>query len=205
VFLSNEAMPVVLEEDDRRHCVIWTPAKKDRDYYKAVLAELADGGIAALHHYLLQLDLGDFDPGMLPPETEAKRDLIKLAQDSPVDFVDALVAGEIPPLKPMPGLTEEWFRIYGNWCTSQGVKPASLKRFVNYLDKRRGIRAVRKGHLHKQVITNPRSTLMFGCAPPEGEVESTWLGDQIEAMRSRATDYRGGNQDVVESWAEGNF
>jgi putative DNA primase/helicase len=28
VFLSNEAMPVVLEEDDRRHCVIWTPPRK---------------------------------------------------------------------------------------------------------------------------------------------------------------------------------
>jgi len=205
VFLSNEAMPVVLEEDDRRHCVIWTPPKKDRDYYKAILTELANGGIAALHHYLLHLDLGDFDPGALPPETEAKRDLIKLAQDSPVDFVDALATQDIPPLVPMPGLTEEWFRVYCTWCVGQGVKPASLKRFVNLIDKRRGIRSERLRHLRGQTLTHPRSTLTFGCTPPEGEVESTWLGDQIAAMRSRVTDYKGGNRDAVESWEEGNF
>lgn len=205
VFLSNEAMPVVLEEDDRRHCVIWTPIKKDRDYYKAVLAELANGGIAALHHYLLHLDLGDFDPGSLPPDTEAKRDLIKLAQDSPVDFVDALTAGDIPPLKPMPGLTEDWYHSYCNWCVNQGVKPASLKRFVNYLDRRRGIKAVRKGHLDGPTITHPRSTLMFGCAAPEGVVESTWLGDQIAAMRNRAADYKGGKRHDAADWEEGAF
>ena len=32
VFLSNEAMPVVLEDDDRRHAVIWTPEQLDRDF-----------------------------------------------------------------------------------------------------------------------------------------------------------------------------
>ena len=37
VFLSNEIMPVVLEEDDRRHCVIHTPPKLEKEYYDAVL------------------------------------------------------------------------------------------------------------------------------------------------------------------------
>ncbi|UZW62743.1 DUF5906 domain-containing protein [Lysobacter enzymogenes] len=138
VFLSNESMPVVLEEDDRRHCVIWTPPKRGPAYYKAIMDELANGGVAALHDYLLHLDLGDFHPGSLPPDTEAKRDLIKLAQDSPVDFVDALHTLDICPLKPMPGLTQDWYRVYCGWCTEQGVKPASQKRFVNLLDKRRG-------------------------------------------------------------------
>jgi putative DNA primase/helicase len=205
VFLSNEAMPVVLEEDDRRHCVIWTPGKKERDYYKAILAELADGGVAALHDYLLHLDLGDFDPGTLPPETDAKRDLIKLAQDSPIDFVDALVVQDIPPLMPMPGLTEEWYGVYCAWCVKQGVKPASLKRFVNYIDKRRGIKAARKGHLQGQSITHPRSTLTFGCTAPEGVVESTWLGEQIAAMRNRVQDYKSGNRQDADQWEEGNF
>lgn len=68
-------MPVVLEEDDRRHCVIWTPARPAGvDYYARVRAEIAAGGIAALHHYLLHLDLGDSpDPGTVPPATDAKQ------------------------------------------------------------------------------------------------------------------------------------
>jgi len=204
VFLSNESMPVVLEEDDRRHCVIWTPPKKDPAYYHAIMEELANGGIAALHDYLLHLDLGDFGPGELPPDTEAKRDLVKLAQDSPVDFVDALVALEIPPLKPMPGLTEDWFRVYGNWCANQGVRPASIKRFVNLLDKRRGIKAQRKGHRRQQTISNPLSTLTFGERPPEGMVEADWLGEQIVAMRNRAGDYKAGQTDGA-GWDEGDF
>lgn len=40
VALSNEAMPVVLEEDDRRHAMIWTPEKLTEDFYKEVLADI---------------------------------------------------------------------------------------------------------------------------------------------------------------------
>ncbi|MBN8260984.1 MAG: toprim domain-containing protein [Xanthomonadales bacterium] len=201
VFLSNEQMPVVLEEDDRRHCVIWTPPKKDPAYYRAIMDELANGGIAALHDYLLNVDLGDFDPGTLPPDTEAKRDLIRLAQDSPVDFVDALAAWEIPPLKPMPGLTEDWYQVYQRWCANTGVKPASLKRFVGALEKRRKIRVQRKGHLQGDRISNPLSTLLFGHSAPEGVVESTWLGEQIIAMRNRKADYIHGNRQDADAWA----
>ncbi|MCA0196623.1 MAG: DUF5906 domain-containing protein [Proteobacteria bacterium] len=204
VFLSNEQMPVVLEEDDRRHCVIWTPPKKDPAYYKAIMDELANGGIAALHDYLLNVDLGDFGPGTLPPDTEAKRDLIRLAQDSPVDFIDALTNWEVPPMKPMPGLTEDWYQVYQKWCANTGVKPASIKRFVSTIEKRRGIRTQRKGHLQADRITNPLSTLLFGHTAPEGMVESTWLGEEIIAMRNRKNDYVHGNRQDADSWAPRN-
>src|SRR5690606_17139585 len=83
VFLSNETMPVVLEEDDRRHCVIWTPATREVDFYAAVLTEIESGGPAALHDHLLNLDLGDFHTGSAAPLTEAKSNLIGLGLDSP--------------------------------------------------------------------------------------------------------------------------
>lgn len=193
VFLSNENMPVVLEEDDRRHCVIWTPPKKDASYYQAIMAELADGGIAALHDYLLHLDLGDFHPGTPPPDTEARRELIDLAQDSPVDFIEALVQWDLPPLKPMPGLTTDWYLVYCRWCARNGTKPASLKRFVNALKRRRNLPTSRQGYLSGSGITNPLSVLLFGQEAPPGVIESTWLGGQIEAMRSRMQDYLAGN------------
>ncbi|ADE14136.1 conserved hypothetical protein [Nitrosococcus halophilus Nc 4] len=67
VFFSNERMPVVLEEDDRRHCIIWTPEKLPKAVYDDVAAEIRDGGVEALHHYLLNLDLTGFGEYTEPP------------------------------------------------------------------------------------------------------------------------------------------
>ena len=203
VFLSNETMPVVLEEDDRRHCIIWTPPKKPPEFYAELLAEIASGGGAALHDHLLNLDLGDFNPGTPPPTTDAKRELIDLAQDSPVEFIDAVfrrdVAGtvvEVGGKSVVPaGLTQDWFDIYRHWCSLVGVKPASLKRFVNALEKRRGYRADRKRYMTwpeyaVPAKVGPHSVLLLGNDPPEGEDEAEWLGRHVASLRARAGDQR---------------
>lgn len=196
VFLSNEDMPSVLEEDDRRHCVVWTPPPQRPDYYKAVQAEIESGGIAALHHYLLHLDLGDFSPSSRPPDTDAKRRLIDLAKDSPVEFVDAVMLGDVPRVlasgMPIPGLTTDWFRAYQRWCPTVGVKPASLKRFLAGIHHKRGIRAVRKRYLDGQETMGPHSVLLFGATAPEGASEPVWLGDHIAALRNRLSDWGAG-------------
>jgi putative DNA primase/helicase len=208
VFLSNESMPVVLEEDDRRHCVIWTPPAKPETYYAALAAEINSGGIEALHDYLLHLDLGDFSPHSKPPDSAAKRELIGLAQDSPVEFVDSLLMGDLPHLVvnndddpndgcPIPGLSTDWFQAYCRWCSTVGVKPASHKRFVNALEKKRAIRAVRKRYDDRSdqntvpKRTNPRWVFLFGLTAPEGADECEWLGGQVQALKNRLSDQRG--------------
>ncbi|MDH7453566.1 DUF5906 domain-containing protein [Luteimonas composti] len=194
VFLSNESMPVVLEEDDRRHCIIWTPPKKPKEFYAELLREIETGGVEALHDYLLHLDLGDFNPGTLPPDTEAKRELIDLAQDSPVEFVDAVFRVDYPQLisdgAVLAGLTQDWFEVYRHWCGQVGVKPASLKRFVNAIEKKRGMRAERKRYLVEAEFempekVGPHSVLTFGAQPPEGADEAVWLGRQVSALKLR--------------------
>ena len=203
VFLSNESMPVVLEEDDRRHCIIWTPPKKPKEFYAELLAEIENGGAAALHDYLMHLDLGDFNPGTLPPETEAKRELIDLAQDSPVEFIDAVFRRDVENTivtvneqRVVPaGLTQDWFDIYRHWCTQVGVKPASLKRFVNALEKKRGYRAERKRYMTwpeygVPTKVGPHSVLLLGNQAPEGEDEAEWLGRQVAALRTKSGDQR---------------
>ncbi len=198
VFLSNENMPVVLEEDDRRHCVIWTPPPKPDEYYRALSAEMYDGGIAALHDYLLHLDLGDFNPHTKPPNTQAKSNLIDLAQDSPIEFYDKLWARDVFDFKPGPGLTQDWFSIYARWCSSVGIKPASLKRFSHSLAHRRGEHAVRKRYMLERVAgipeeVGPHSVMMFDQSVPEGDDERAWLGVQIGTLKNRLHDLKGGN------------
>jgi putative DNA primase/helicase len=146
VFLSNEFMPVALERDDRRYAIIWTPAKKDFDYYAAVRAEIAAGGIAALHDYLLQLDLAGFDAGTLPPMTAAKQDLIELGMDSTERFYEEWVRHYLP-LPIAPARSEDLFDAYKHWCMRGGVhKAAQLSTFLGNTAKRPGAAKRRKRH-----------------------------------------------------------
>jgi len=86
VFMSNETLPLLLESDDRRYTVVWTPPPREPAFYAAVAYERDHGGIAALHQYLLDYDLGEFDEHSKPMMTGAKSDLILLSKPSPERF-----------------------------------------------------------------------------------------------------------------------
>lgn len=195
VFLSNEAMPVVLEEDDRRHAVIWTPEKLSAEFYRAVLQELAEGGVAALHAHLLSLDLGDFGPGTLPPHTEARDELISLGLDTPLRWFDELYGQEILNIKPRPGLTSDWYEVYKLWCHRAGVRAAPQPKFVNALVRKRGI-APPTNHRRRYYITQdlrgPHSFLMLGSTQvPDGISEQLWFGEQVVQVRADMNAYKG--------------
>lgn len=196
VFLSNEAMPVVLEEDDRRHAVIWTPDKLSAEFYTEVLAEIRNGATAALHHHLLQVDLTGFTNGTNPPMTQAKADLIGLSQDSPQRFLDELFGDDIPGLRPMPGLSKEWYEVYKVWCAREGLpRPAPSPKFINALVRKRGIvhpDRARKRYQIEQNVNGPHGFLMLGdCSNPDGKAEATWLGEQVVKFRHMYGDYKG--------------
>jgi len=144
VFLSNEHMPLVLEKDDRRHVVIWVPPKLDDGYFAMVNEEIENGGVAALHHYLLNLDLGDFKPWTKPPMTNAKLELIDRAASSEERFVRDWINleldnanGETLPLCPALGLS--LYRVYERWCRQNGeIRPRPANQFIGYLNKQHG-------------------------------------------------------------------
>lgn len=192
VFLSNETMPVVLEEDDRRHCVIWTPGKAGVDYYAKVRAEIAAGGIAALHHYLLHLDLGDFDPGTSPPVTDAKAELIQLGLDSPIRFHDQLVLEEIPKVEPTPGLTTDWYELYKTWCGKHGYRAAPESKFVTAVIRQRNVLKKRCRYNVAGRERGPHFFLMLGrTEPPEGQAQQEWLGRCYSDVREQLAEYQG--------------
>lgn len=204
VFLSNEAMPVVLEEDDRRHTVIWTPEKLSRDFYAGVRSEIDNGGIEALHDYLLHVDLADFGESTLPPMTDAKKELIELGMDSPNKFMAAYEAGDIDGfpgrnsahgmLSPM--LSLDLYDLYCAWCHRLGLKALPQPRMANAIARRYGAVVQRKRYSMTGVFgvnKNP-STMTYlrgGAELPPGESEAEWLGERIEAFRTALKDYRG--------------
>ena len=203
VFLSNEAMPVVLEEDDRRHCVIWTPEKLSQDFYTGVKREINNGGSEALHHYLLHLDLGDFTDASLPPMTAAKKTLVDLSMDSPSRFVLAFEAGDVDgfpgrnaPRLLTPCLSQDFYDLYCEWCRRQGLKSLNQPRFANAVDRKH------KGTVERKRLGglgNPVRVLHLpgGHELPPGQNEGDWLADRVGVFKSTLKDYRGSTGGIL--------
>jgi putative DNA primase/helicase len=206
VFLSNERMPVVIEEDDRRHCVIWTPPKKDADYYQTVAAEIGNGGIAALHDWLLNIDLGDFSEHSKPPMTTAKEELLALSKDNVLRFYEDWQDGEFNwehdeysddrsmTSSNTPVLSDDLYDLYKCWCGRQGVRPSPLNRTIDHIVKRPGVFKNRKrfqidgkDSANQRTIIYPPNCLEM----PIGKIEKIWLGLCIQNFKKTLNIYKG--------------
>ena len=143
VYLSNETQPLPIEQDDRRHFVIWTPAKLSATFYQDVRDEINAGGIAALHQHLLDIDLGDFDEHTKPPETQAKRDLIDVGAGNVQRFIKAWLGGDTShPVCPCG--SSDLYIAYTRWCREDGVRnPREANQFIGEIAKLPGWE---KGH-----------------------------------------------------------
>ncbi|MBV5345343.1 MAG: DNA primase, partial [Rhodoferax sp.] len=195
VFLSNEAMPTIVEQDDRRHAVIWTPEKLDADFYNGVKAELDAGGGAALHNYLLHLNLGDFGPSSKPPMTDAKLELIDQSLDSPSRFVLAFERGDIEgfpakdhPKLLMPCLSQDFYDLYCEWSRRQGLKALNQPKFMNAFKRKHSGTSERK----RIGSGNPATVLHMpgGHEAPVGSSEGNWLADRVDIFKTALKDFK---------------
>jgi putative DNA primase/helicase len=134
VWLSNELHPTAVELFDRRHFMIWTPPALSPSFYREVAACLANGGAAALHHHLINLDLGDFDDHAKPPMTDAKRAVQELSMGSIERFFRDWTTGETHYPVCACG-SGQIYRAYVRWCTAGGEKPRSQNNLSGYLVK----------------------------------------------------------------------
>lgn len=206
IFLSNERMPVVIEEDDRRHCVIWTPPKKEPDYYKTVSAEIKNGGIEALHDWLLNIDLGNFDEHAKPPMTVAKEELLALSKDNVIRFYEDWMDGDFNWTSEdytddrnmtscnTPVLTEDLYELYKTWCGRQGVRPSPMNRAIDHVAKRPGVHKTRKRvTIDGKESANQRSLIYPpNCLEqPIGSLEKIWLGQCLQNFKKSLNIYKG--------------
>jgi len=142
VFLSNESQPVVPDPDDERFMIIWTPPRKDKQFYMDVLAEIENGGIEALHYHLrYEVDLGDFHPGTPPPMTLAKKDLVNLSKDSVQRFFEDWRDGHTQyPF--CLCIKADLYEAYRRWCVLEGERfPRSQIQFSNAISRFDGIKS----------------------------------------------------------------
>lgn len=198
VFLSNEKQPLVLENDDRRYCVIWTPPPLDQDFYDELSDEIEAGGVEALHWYLLnEVDLGDFRPWTKPPVTQAKRDLINMSRDSVDRFFRDWQTGDTPfPL--CPAGSSDVYRAYLLWCRENGERlPRPENHFAGHVAKLDGWF---KGHKDVMIedefgIRRPKRTRVI---VPSDAALNEWakLGNK---------DYRRSDSESMSEWVTACF
>jgi len=187
VFTSNERMPVVLEDDDRRHCVVWTPPKMNEMFYTEVNTEIEQGGIEALHQFLLDFDIGDFKPWTKPPMTEAKKNLITLSLGSDEVFLREWQAGYIDGLPFCPIGTSTLYAEYLGWCKREGESyPRPAKHFLATAEKPGWI----IGRPDRYVDLHSTTTVSWRCIIPPDE----------DLAKSKGVDYRMGVSKKKTAW-----
>jgi len=185
-FLSNENQPLPIENDDRRHCVIWTPPQLSATTYDEVNIELDNGGVEAFYHYLLNLDLADFHPKKRPPMTEAKKSLIALSLPSEHRFINEWISGDTDwPV--VPCLATDLYAAYLKWCRSNGEqRPRASNMFHGAVARLPGWgkkRARCYADLHCTGKTDPKVFVIpplavlqeAKTAMPENEDPAVWL------------------------------
>lgn len=165
IFLSNETQPLVLEKDDRRFVVIWTPEKMGANVYADIAEEVSSGGIEALHDYLLQLDLGDFNEHSKPPMTRAKQDLIDINLDSVQRFIVDWLNEDLG-LPVVPCASSDCYKAYLDWCKKNGVtRPRELSQFAGNIGKMAGWAKERK-RVYQNLLFNGNTIQKMMIFPP---------------------------------------
>jgi hypothetical protein len=177
VFLSNELQPLVVAPGDRRYMVIRTATQREPDYYAGVGAELAAGGVQGLYHYLLNLDLGDFNAHTKPVATEAKRDLVRLGMSMPQLYWQEIKDGLLA-LPYIPAHTEDHYRAFKAWCAREGDKnPPKMETFSQQFMSMNGVtrKTLRISDPSKEVSLESKQRRVFLMGEqPDGMRETAW-------------------------------
>lgn len=185
-YLSNEGLPLPIDEDDRRHLVVYTPPAVGEEFYDELYLELENGGVEAFYDYLLSYDTTGFHPKKRPPLTKSKERLVDLSQTSEKRFVAEWRAGELPwPF--VPCLSTDLYRAYATWCRERGVRnPREFNQFIGEVkriqgwEKDRGyvfesVDYIGKPKQLRLVIPDLRSLAEAGCSKPDDKTAAQWL------------------------------
>jgi len=133
VYLSNEDMPIPLENGDRRHLVLYTPPCLAPEHYEQALEERNNGGIEAFYYFLMNIPLDGFGVHSRPPMTNAKQKLIELSSSSDHRFIHDWINGETD-LPFVPCASMDLYKAYTDFCKRNGERmPRTCNAFLGYV------------------------------------------------------------------------
>lgn len=200
VFLSNESMPLVLEDGDRRYLVVYTPLADESDLYQRVRDFMANGGYGKWLYYLQHYSIGDFNEHTKPLMTQAKADLIDLGMRAPERFMSEWLSGFLPlPHQVCSG--DQLYRAFEAWARRSGVRwideqakfSSAAKRYAaERIDRDESGRRLEPCLEYKVVqLKDPlehggrkamRCWIPRGCGPLNGVTMGEWSASAVDAF-----------------------
>jgi len=133
VFLSNEILPWPISDSDRRFLVMWPLETLPEERQRAIGAELANGGVAALYAWLLAVDLGDFNERTRPPKTEARQRLVALSRAGWQTFLHQWQCGELGRELWGACLSTDLYAMFLEWCQRNREHSMSQTKFSLFI------------------------------------------------------------------------
>ncbi|MBZ1392277.1 primase-helicase family protein [Psychrobacter pacificensis] len=189
IFLSNNMMPLSLEQNDRRHIVCYPKQKIPAPILSSVAAALNDSDdkmIRAFYTFLLRLDLKDQNAHTPALMTKSKREVIRLSQPNWETFYDDWRAGEagIPYCS---CLTDDLYVYYQHWCRQGGERGTTKTKLMTYIGRREHKQRLRyqtKG-MRRAEQTTIIAINMPTDYPTDGAAnQQIWLGNQIQRFKA---------------------
>jgi len=188
IFLSNNMMPLSLEQNDRRHVVCYPTKKIPEPLLKEVAKALDDSNdemIRAFYTLLMKMELKGQTAHSPALMTDSKRQLIRLSQPNWEVFYDDWAKGDagIPYCS---CLTDDLYDYYQYWSRKNGERGTTKTKLMTYIGRRE-----HKERLRYQMQGGDRaiqSTVIAVKMPinyptPNAVNQQVWLGQQIQRMK----------------------
>jgi putative DNA primase/helicase len=197
VFLSNDNKPMALERDDRRHLVVYCPAKRTDGLYERVRASFECGAVEALYAMLMKRDLGNFHTHTPPVMTRAKADLVELGLRPAEQFTHEWLSQEVDlPLHPCS--TAQLYKAFKHWCRNTGERlPPHQRLFSSAVAKYARDRLTTKKASPSPLDVGSTVTLWLpaGTGPVDGVRWFDFARECIAAFESPLSRYLNGYQE----------
>ena len=189
IFLSNNMMPLSLEQNDRRHIVCYPKQKIPPPILSSVAAALNDSDdkmIRAFYTFLLRLDLKNQNAHTPALMTKSKREVIRLSQPNWETFYDDWRAGEagIPYCS---CLTDDLYVYYQHWCRQGGERGTTKTKLMTYIGRREHKQRLRyqtKGMMRAEQTTIIAINMPTDYPTDGAANQQIWLGNQIQRFKA---------------------
>ena len=189
LFLTNHPDPIVIDDSDRRYCVLHSPSPPHPDGqtgYYAPLFAWTDNNAPVLLHWMQSRDLRKFEPKAHAPMTAAKADLIKRSRPALDQWIEEMVEGVRWPFHVdliAPSDLTAALPGFGLRGTSKDIGAAFQRlRFTELGYKRFGIGRDTSGRAPQITLWAVRDGEKYGHMSTE-QVRQLWVGQAQEANR----------------------
>lgn len=193
IFLSNNMMPLSLEQNDRRHVVCYPTRKIPEPLLNQVAEALKDPEdtmIRAFYTYLLKMNTTGQTAHTEAVMTKSKRKLIRLSQPNWETFYDDWKDGELD-IPYCTCLTADLYHAYTMWCKQNGERSTSKTKIMTYIGRREI-----KGRYHYKmpsIIGTKQASIICINQPqsfPHGKhaTQQEWMGACIHHFKLAIND-----------------